>query len=66
MLAIANHGDATVEQLASLTIPVEPSTEPIAAICEVIPLQMLAYHFAVGRGIDVDRPRNLVKSVLAL
>jgi glucosamine--fructose-6-phosphate aminotransferase (isomerizing) len=33
-------------------------------ICEVIPLQMFAYFMAVKNGVDVDRPRNLVKSVV--
>jgi glucosamine--fructose-6-phosphate aminotransferase (isomerizing) len=37
--------------------------EIFAPIVAVIPLQMLAYYFAKGRGCDVDRPRNLAKSV---
>ena len=55
-----------MRQLATTFVPIEPSTEPIAALCEVIPLQLLAYHYATDRGIDVDHPRHLVKSVQEL
>ena len=37
--------------------------ELLSPILEIIPLQMFAYYMAVKRGLDVDRPRNLVKSV---
>jgi glucosamine--fructose-6-phosphate aminotransferase (isomerizing) len=41
-----------------------PATlEPIFPLLAVIPLQLLAYHIAVERGCDVDKPRNLAKSV---
>jgi len=41
-----------------------PASPPlIAPVLTVIPLQLLAYHIAVLRGCDVDRPRNLAKSV---
>ena len=66
MLVIANEDDAEAARLASTLVPMQPMPEALAAICEVIPLQLLAYHFAIHRGIDVDRPRNLVKSVSAL
>jgi glucosamine--fructose-6-phosphate aminotransferase (isomerizing) len=39
--------------------------EPLLAICEVIPLQLLSYWMAINNGIDVDHPRNLTKAVLA-
>jgi glucosamine--fructose-6-phosphate aminotransferase (isomerizing) len=42
---------------------VPPSPPLIAPVLTVIPLQLLAYHIAVLRGCDVDRPRNLAKSV---
>ncbi len=66
MLIIANEGDSDAAELASVLVTIPPMREALAAICEVIPLQLLAYHFATDRGIDVDRPRNLVKSVSAL
>jgi glucosamine--fructose-6-phosphate aminotransferase (isomerizing) len=64
VLAIANSGDREAEALATHLIPVAPTPEPLLCLCEVIPLQLLAYSLAVSRGIDVDRPRNLTKAVL--
>jgi glucosamine--fructose-6-phosphate aminotransferase (isomerizing) len=65
VLAIANAEDKSVAELARYTIFVEPAREPLMAICEVVPLQMLSYFMAVHLGIDVDHPRNLSKAVLA-
>ena len=42
---------------------VQPAHECLSPILAVIPLQLLSYHFAVARGCDVDKPRNLAKSV---
>ena len=64
IVAVGNTGDSAVEELADLFIAVDEVSEPLLPLCEVIPLQLLAYFFAIGRGIDVDRPRNLVKSVV--
>lgn len=64
ILAVANEGDDTVAALASNVLTVKPTPEVLLPICEVVPLQMFAYFVAVGHGIDVDRPRNLVKAVL--
>lgn len=65
VLAIANLGDDAVGELASHTVYVEECREALLAICEVIPLQLLASWMAVNNGIDVDHPRNLTKAVLA-
>jgi glucosamine--fructose-6-phosphate aminotransferase (isomerizing) len=65
VLAIANGGDEVVAGLATHTVFVDPMPEMLLPICEVIPLQLLAYCMAVQAGIDVDRPRNLTKAVLA-
>ena len=59
VIAIATEGDQLVEHV--LEIPAAP--ELLLPILEVVPLQLLAYHFAVRRGCDVDQPRNLAKSV---
>jgi glucosamine--fructose-6-phosphate aminotransferase (isomerizing) len=64
ILALVNTGDHEAEALATHVIFVAPMAEPLLCLCEVIPLQLLAYSLAVSRGIDVDRPRNLTKSVL--
>jgi glucosamine--fructose-6-phosphate aminotransferase (isomerizing) len=63
VLALAMEGHREVEKVADKTIYI-PQTHPILApILTVIPLQLLAYHTAVARGCDVDKPRNLAKSV---
>ena len=64
MLALVNQGDAQAMELATHAIEIEPLSEYLLPLAEVIPLQLLAYFLAVQRGVDVDRPRNLVKAVV--
>jgi glucosamine--fructose-6-phosphate aminotransferase (isomerizing) len=63
VIAIASAGDERVAGLADQTIFVPQASELLSPILEIVPLQLFAYHVAVRRGLDVDRPRNLVKSV---
>ena len=63
-VAVASEGDETVPGLCDEVVFVPSCPEHLTPILEVVPLQMLAYFTAVGRGIDVDRPRNLVKAVV--
>jgi glucosamine--fructose-6-phosphate aminotransferase (isomerizing) len=63
-IAVGNAGDAELCKVASHTVEVAEVNEYLLPICEVIPLQMFAYFMAVKNGVDVDRPRNLVKSVV--
>jgi glutamine---fructose-6-phosphate transaminase (isomerizing) len=63
VIALASEGDKEVEKLADHTIFIPAAPELLSPILEIIPLQMFAYYMAVKRGLDVDRPRNLVKSV---
>jgi glucosamine--fructose-6-phosphate aminotransferase (isomerizing) len=49
--------------LADYTIAVPVTRELLLPLLEIVPLQLLAYYTAVARGCDVDRPRNLAKSV---
>lgn len=63
VIAIASEGDTVVPSIADHTIFVPQSPELLGPILEMIPLQLFAYYMAVGRGLDVDRPRNLKKSV---
>lgn len=65
ILAIANVGDEAIGELADHIVYVAEVREPLLAICEVIPLQLLSYWMAINNGIDVDHPRNLTKAVLA-
>ncbi len=63
IIAVAAEGDQEVPALAEHTIFVPRSMDLVSPILSVVPLQLLAYHVAVARGCDVDRPRNLAKSV---
>ncbi|MBU6401592.1 MAG: glutamine--fructose-6-phosphate transaminase (isomerizing), partial [Verrucomicrobia bacterium] len=63
ILAIATEGDTAIAGLADAVIYVPAIHEPLSPLLTVIPLQLLAYHIAVERGCDVDKPRNLAKSV---
>jgi glucosamine--fructose-6-phosphate aminotransferase (isomerizing) len=63
LIAVVTEGDNTVETLTADLIPVPETDELIAPILNVIPLQLLSYYIGVARGLDVDRPRNLAKSV---
>ncbi len=63
VIAVATEGDAAVEELADHTIFIPEAPELLSPILEIVPLQLFAYHMAVRKGLDVDRPRNLVKSV---
>lgn len=63
VIALASEGDKEVARMADHTIYIPATPELLSPILEIIPLQMFAYYMAVKRGLDVDRPRNLVKSV---
>jgi glucosamine--fructose-6-phosphate aminotransferase (isomerizing) len=64
ILALASEGDAEVAEVASDTVFIPQASEYLLPLCEVIPLQILAHHCARLNGVDVDRPRNLVKAVV--
>jgi len=63
VIALAAEGDEQVGRLADQTIFLPRTTELLFPILEIVPLQLFAYYVAVRKGLDVDRPRNLVKSV---
>jgi len=64
VIAIATQGDSEVSQIADRVIFVPVAPELLLPILEVVPLQLLAYHFATLNGCDVDHPRHLVKAVV--
>jgi glucosamine--fructose-6-phosphate aminotransferase (isomerizing) len=64
VIAIATEGNTEVQELADHTIFIPQAPELLSPILEIVPLQLFAYYMAVGKGLDVDRPRNLVKSVM--
>jgi glutamine---fructose-6-phosphate transaminase (isomerizing) len=63
VVAVATEGDEEIAQRAHHVIYVPAVPEALQPLVTVIPLQLLAYHAAVMRGCDVDKPRNLAKSV---
>ena len=63
VIAIAAEGDTKIEKVADDVIFVPQVEEFLQPIVTVLPLQLMAYHIAVLRGCDVDKPRNLAKSV---
>ena len=63
VIAVASEGDREVAALADDVIPVPDVPEYLQPIVVAVPLQLLAYDIALLRGCDVDKPRNLAKSV---
>jgi glucosamine--fructose-6-phosphate aminotransferase (isomerizing) len=63
IIALATEGDKQIGKVANDVIYLPKALEPIYPILATVPLQLFAYHIAVVRGCDVDKPRNLAKSV---
>ncbi len=63
IIALATEGDRQIRQVADDLIEIPKTIEPVYPILAAVPLQLFAYHIAVARGCDVDKPRNLAKSV---
>ena len=63
VIAIITEGDETVPGMADDVFSVPPADEIVAPMLSVIPLQLLSYYIGVSKGCDVDKPRNLAKSV---
>ncbi|MBN1436754.1 MAG: glutamine--fructose-6-phosphate transaminase (isomerizing) [Sedimentisphaerales bacterium] len=63
IIAVATEGDKLIHNYADHVFTVPDTHEELQPLLTVVPLQLLAYHAAVARGHDVDKPRNLAKSV---
>jgi len=63
VIAIISEGDEVIPTMADDVFFVPPADEIIAPMISVIPLQLLSYYIGVAKGCDVDKPRNLAKSV---
>jgi glucosamine--fructose-6-phosphate aminotransferase (isomerizing) len=63
VIAVATEGDTEVGKLADHVLEVPETPELLSPVVVTVPLQLLAYHIATLRGLDVDQPRNLAKSV---
>ena len=63
VIAIVSQGDDTISRIADEVIALPDTIECLEPLLATIPLQILAYHVAVCKGLNVDQPRNLAKSV---
>jgi glucosamine--fructose-6-phosphate aminotransferase (isomerizing) len=63
VIAVATEGDTEIAQHADQVIEVPRTQWMLAPVLAVIPLQLLAYYIARRRGLNVDQPRNLAKTV---
>jgi glutamine---fructose-6-phosphate transaminase (isomerizing) len=63
IIALATEGDKGIRKVANDVIYLPPTLDLLNPILASVPLQLFAYHIAVARGCDVDKPRNLAKSV---
>ena len=63
IIAIITKGDQKAKKIADYTIEIPETPEPLVSLVAAVPLQLLAYHIADLNGRDVDKPRNLAKSV---
>lgn len=63
IISIITEGDVISPTLSNHVFSIPPADEVIAPILSVVPLQLLSYYVGVSKGIDVDKPRNLAKSV---
>jgi glucosamine--fructose-6-phosphate aminotransferase (isomerizing) len=63
VIAVATEGDERIKEVADDVIYIPKTLEYLTPILSAIALQLFAYHFAAGKGYNVDKPRNLAKSV---
>ena len=63
VVAVGTEGDDVLAGLSDVFLPVPDAPEVVQPLLAVVPLQLLAYHVARRRGCDIDKPRNLAKSV---
>jgi glucosamine--fructose-6-phosphate aminotransferase (isomerizing) len=63
VLAIVTEGDEEVKRMVENVIEIPQTLNYLVPLLSVIPLQLLSYHVAFAKGLNVDQPRNLAKSV---
>ena len=63
VIAVISKGDDIISKMSDDTMVVPEADELMAPLLSVIPMQLLAYYIGVAKGYDVDKPRNLAKSV---
>ena len=62
-MCLTTYGNYNIEDMADFVTYIPKTDEHFTASLAVIPLQLMGYYVSVARGLDVDRPRNLAKSV---
>ncbi len=63
IISVITRGDDEIRELSDYVVDIPPTSEHLSPLISVLPLQLIAYYTAVYRGCDVDKPRNLAKSV---
>ena len=63
VMALTNEGASEIEKVSDYTFYIPKTNRYFAGSLAIIPLQLFAYYVSIGRGLDVDKPRNLAKSV---
>ena len=63
LMGLTTYGNYNVEDVADFTIYIPKTDKHFTGILAIVPLQLLAYYLSVAKGLDVDKPRNLAKSV---
>lgn len=63
VVAIAQHGHEEIAKVADEVLWIPRTLDVLAPILSVVPMQLFAYYVSLARGNDVDKPRNLAKSV---
>ena len=62
-MGLTEYGTYNIEDIADFTVYI-PKTNPLfTPVLAAVPLQLMAYYVSVAKGLDVDKPRNLAKSV---
>lgn len=63
LMGLTSYGNYEIEDTADFTVYIPKTDEHFTTSLAVIPLQLMGYYVSVARGLDVDKPRNLAKSV---
>ncbi|MBI4151738.1 SIS domain-containing protein, partial [Candidatus Woesearchaeota archaeon] len=63
IIALATEGDEKIRKISDDVLFLPRTDEILTPLLAILPLQLFAYHLAAARGCDIDRPRNLAKSV---
>ena len=62
-MGLTSYGNYNIEDNVNFTVYIPKSSEYFVTSLAVVPLQLLSYYVSVAKGLDVDKPRNLAKSV---